>query len=77
MTTTIQINTELWKKFSAIAQQQRKRPNRLLEKLVSEYLSIQRDLQLDAIIREQAKTSGYDESDAVGLVKRYRQKKAT
>ena len=72
MTTTIQINTELWKKFAALAQQQRKRPNRLLEKLVAEYLEIQRGLQLDEAIRKQAKRSGIDESNAVELVKRYR-----
>ncbi len=76
MTTTIQIKTELWQKFTALAQQQRKRPNRLLEKLLAEYLSIQRDLQLDEAIRKQAKSNGNDENDAVELVKRYRQKKA-
>lgn len=77
MTTTVQINTELWKKFTDLAQQKRKRPNRLLEKLVAEYLSIQKDIQLDEAIRKHAKNSAYDESDAVELVKRYRQKKAT
>ena len=74
MTTSVQINTELWQKFTAMAQQQRKRPSRLLENLLGEYLAIQRDLQLDEAIQEQAKRSGYQETNAIEVVKRYRQK---
>jgi hypothetical protein len=77
MTTTVQINTELWEKFTDIAQQQRKRPNHLIEKLVAEYLSIQGDPYLDEMIRELERSSGYNKSDAVEVVKQYRQKRAT
>jgi hypothetical protein len=37
MTATVQINEDLWTKFSGLAQQKRKRPNRLLENLIAEY----------------------------------------
>ena len=75
MTTNVQINTELWEKFTVLAAQRRKRPNRLLEKLVAEYLLIEKDLQLDEMIGQHARRTAYKESDAVELVKRYRQKK--
>jgi len=75
MTATIQIKMDLWTKFSGLAQQKRKRPNRLLENLIAEYLAVQKDLQLDEAIRQQARRSGFNESDAVELVKQYRQSK--
>ena len=77
MTATIQLNSDLWTKFSGLAQQKRKRPDRLLEKLIAEYLAIQKDLQLDDAIRKLAGRSGFKESDAVELVKQYRQTKKT
>ncbi len=52
-----------------------KTTNRLLEKLIAEHLAIQKDLQLDEAIRQQAKKSGFKESDAVDLVKQYRKVK--
>jgi predicted transcriptional regulator len=75
MTATVQLDVNLWNQFSGLAQQKRKRPNRLLEKLISEYLAIQKDLQLDEAIRQQVRKSGFKESDAVDLVKQYRQTK--
>lgn len=75
MTTNVKIDSELWQKFAEFAQQNRTRPDRLLEKLVAEYLAIQRDLKLEDNIREQAQKSGYKEKDAVNLVKAYRQKR--
>jgi len=75
MTATVQLDVNLWSQFSGLAQQKRKRPNRLLEKLIAEYLAIQKDLQLDEAIRQQARKSGFKESDAVDLVKQYRQTK--
>jgi predicted transcriptional regulator len=75
MMTTVQINSELWKKFSVLAQQKRKRPELLLENLLAEYLAIQKDLQLDDAIREQARPSGLKENNAVELVKLLRQKR--
>ena len=75
MTATVQLDVNLWNQFSGLAQQKRKRPNRLLEKLITEYLAIQKDLQLDEAIRQQAGKSGFKESDAVALVKQYRQTK--
>jgi len=75
MTATVQLDVNLWNRFSGLAQQKRKRPNRLLEKLISEYLAIQKDLQLDEAIRQQVRKSGFKESDAVDLVKQHRQTK--
>lgn len=75
MTATVELDKNLWSKFSAVAQQKRKRPDRLLEKLMTDYLTIQKDLQLDEAIRLQARKSGFKEGDAVDLVKRYRQTK--
>jgi predicted transcriptional regulator len=75
MTTTVQIKTDLWKQFAALARQQKRQPDYLLEKLVAEYLAIQNDLKLDEAIRQQAKQTGYPERDAVELVKKYRQTK--
>jgi hypothetical protein len=75
MTATVQLDVNLWNQFSGLAQQKRKRPNRLLEKLISEYLAIQKDLLLDEAIRQQVRKSGFKESDAVELVKQYRQAK--
>lgn len=74
---TVQINQKLWEKLTDLAQRQRKQPNRLLEKILSEYLLIQKELGLDEEIRKELKDSGYQESDAVELVNRYRRKKAT
>lgn len=75
MTATVQLDMNLWNQFSGLAQQQRKRPDQLLEKLIAEYLAFQKDLQLDEDIRQQARKSGFKERDAVELVKRYRQTK--
>lgn len=61
MPATVQLDVNLWNQFSGVAQQKRKRPNRLLEKLIAEYLAIQKDLQLDEAIRQQAGKSGYKE----------------
>ena len=76
MTATVEINKDLWSNFTLFAQQRRKRPNRLLENLIAEYLAIQADLQLDEAIRQQAGKSGFKESDAVELVRTYRKTKA-
>jgi len=75
MTATVQLKMDLWTKFAGLAQRQRKRPDRLLEKLMADYLAIQKDLQLDDAIRQQARKSGFKENDAVALVKQYRQNK--
>jgi hypothetical protein len=72
MTATIEINVNLWEQFSGVAQQQRKRPNRLLEKLMVEYLAMQEDLQLDDEIRRHVRRNGFKERDAVQIVKRFR-----
>lgn len=77
MTATIQINRDLWAKFAVLAQEKRKRPDRLLEKLIAEYIEIQKDLQLDETMRQQARKSGFRESDAVQIVKQYRETKTT
>jgi predicted transcriptional regulator len=76
MTATVQINVDLWAKFSGMAQKKRKRPNRLLEKVITEYLAIQQDLQLDEAIRQQARKSGFKENDAVEFVRNYRKTQA-
>ncbi len=76
MTATIEINKDLWSSFTLFAQQRRKRPHRLLENLIAEYLAIQKDLQLDDAIRQEATKSGFKESDAVELVRKYRKMKA-
>lgn len=77
MTTTIQIKTDLWEQLTALAQQQQKHPDQLLEKLVAEYLVIQTDLQLDDAIRLQVQNSGFKESDTIALVNQYRNKKSS
>lgn len=75
MTATVQLDVKLWNQFSGLVQQKRKRPDRLLEKLIAEYLAIQKNLQLDEAIRQQARKSGFKESDALHLVKQNRQAK--
>ena len=75
MAATVELEVTLWNQFSGLAREKRKRPNRLLEKLIAEYLAIQKDLQLDEAIRRQAGKNGFRESDAVALVKQYRQAK--
>jgi len=75
MTATVQLKMDLWSQFTNFAQRQRKRPGRLLEKLIADYLAIQKDLQLDEAIRQQARKSDFEESEAVILVKQYRQSK--
>ena len=75
MTATVQLDLNLWNQFSGLAQKKRKRPDRLLEKLIAEYLAIQKDLQLDEAIQQQARKSGFKESDAVDLAKQYRKAK--
>jgi hypothetical protein len=76
MTAMVQINMNLWEQFSGFAQHKRKRPDRLLEQLIAEYLAIQNDMKLDDAIRQQARKSGIKENNAVDVVKHYRQTKA-
>ena len=73
MTATVQLKMDLWSQFTNIAQRQRKRPDRLLEKLIADYLAIQKDLQLDEALRQQTRKSGFKESDEVALVKQCHQ----
>lgn len=75
MVAMVELNVNLWNQFSGLAREKQKRPNRLMEKLIAEYLAIQKDLQLDEAIRRQAPKNGFRKSDAVALVKQHRQAK--
>lgn len=72
MTATIEINVNLWEQFSDLAEQQRKRPNRLLEKILVEYLSTQNEVLLDNDIRRQMRKNGFKERQASAIAKCHR-----
>lgn len=69
------MNTELWQEFERRARRERKQPAALLARLLREYLEVGDDVRLNEEMRRDARRSGYDESDAVRLVKANRASK--
>ena len=65
----------LWDQFQKAARQRRRNPERLLTDYMRERLEIWEDQQLDEEMRRDAQRSGYQESDAVAIVRQYRREK--
>jgi hypothetical protein len=65
----------LWKQFEEAARKRRRNPVSLLTNFMREYLERLEDQKLDNEIKASVQRSGYDEGDAVNLVRQYRLEK--
>lgn len=65
----------VWQQFKAAARQRRRDPLQLLSEYMNECLEIWEHQRLDDEIRAEARQSGYDEDDAVEIVKQHRREK--
>lgn len=75
MTLESLIQSDLWREFEQQVRSKRKRPAKVLEELLREYLEIQEDIALTEAMRRDARKSGYKEADAVKIVREYRNEK--
>jgi hypothetical protein len=65
----------LWEQFEEAARKRRRNPVSLLTDFMREYLERLEDQKLDNEIKASVQRSGYDEDDAVSLVRQYRLEK--
>jgi len=65
----------VWLRFERAARQRRRNPVRLLAEYMSECLERWEDERLDAEMREEARSSGYREREAVDIVRRCRRER--
>ncbi|HEV8367701.1 MAG TPA: hypothetical protein VGQ39_07110 [Pyrinomonadaceae bacterium] len=75
MTLESLIKSELWQEFERKVRSKRRQPAKVLAELLREYLEIQEDIALTEAMRRSARKSGYRESDAVKIVREYRNEK--
>lgn len=75
MTTNSLLNSPVWNLFQEEARKRRHDPMALLIAYMNERLEIWEDEALDEEVNEQARQSGYEEDDAVMLVRKHRQEK--
>ena len=75
MAKEIKLDTQLWEQFEQAAQEQRRNPVQLLQKVLQEYLTIYQDEKLFQQMQREARRSKYREEDAVALVRQARQQK--
>ncbi len=68
----VEINGALWAKLSAVAQRAGRTPESVLRRLIRDYLETELDRTLDAGLSKDVQSSGYQEGDAVRLVREYR-----
>ncbi len=71
----VKLNSQLWEQFEQAAQEQRRKPLPLLQQVLQEYLAIYHDERLFRQLQREARRSGYQEEDAVELVRQARQHK--
>jgi len=69
------IQSDLWREFEEYARSRRRQPARLLAELMREQLEIAADVALNDEIRREVQKSGYEEKDAVRIVREYRAEK--
>jgi len=69
------IQSDLWREFEEYARSRRRQPARLLAELMREQLEIAADVALNDEIRREVQKSGYEEKDAVKIVREYRAEK--
>lgn len=75
MTNAEIFKTELWREFEAAAKDEKQNPVAVLMELMSDYLESRADSALFDEIAEEGEKSGYNEDDAVELVRRARLEK--
>jgi hypothetical protein len=75
MEAEIKLDAKLWEQFVQAARKNKRNPISLLTDYIREFLEIQEDRQLDEEIQVEAQSSGYDEEDAVEIVRQYRREK--
>ena len=75
MTLEMLIRSALLMNFEKQARKQKKQPSELLAELLREHLEIAEDIVLTEAMRRDARKSGYQERDAVRIVREYRAEK--
>jgi hypothetical protein len=75
MTLEMLIRSELWTNFEKRARKQKKQPSELLAELQREHLETAEDIALTEAMHREARKSGYQERDAVRVVREYRAEK--
>jgi len=75
MESEIKLDAQLWEQFVRAARKRKRNPVSLLTDYIREFLEIQEDRQLDEEIQAEAQRSGYQEEDAVEIVRQYRREK--
>jgi hypothetical protein len=75
MEAEIKLDAKLWEQLVQAARKNKRNPISLLTDYIREFLEIQEDRQLDEEIQVEAQSSGYDEEDAVEIVRQYRREK--
>ena len=68
----VEINENLWARLSEAARREGRRPESVLRGLIRDYLETELDRTLDAALAAHVQSSGYQEKDAVRLVREYR-----
>jgi len=68
-------DSPVWKAFQKAARQRRRNPIHLLTEYMRECLETWEDQKLDEEIRREVRRSGFEEEDAVDIVRRHRLEK--
>ena len=71
------IRTAVWQEFKAVAEQQRKRPEALAERVLKDYVRQIADEELLARSIAAARKAPFRARDAVRVVREYRRKRST
>jgi predicted transcriptional regulator len=68
----IEIDDALWASLSTAARRERRTPETVIRGLIQDFLEIELDRKVDEAIGKDVRRSGYEEKDAVRLVREYR-----
>lgn len=71
----VTIDSQLWNTFTEAVLKQGKQPQRVLAKLIRDYLEVQEDHALYSEMRKAVRPRQIDDTEAVALVHRYRREK--
>ncbi len=75
MGASVRFQKPLWDQFQIAARRRRRNPVNILKEYMEECLEAWEDQRLDEEIIRDVRRSGLRESDAVAVVRRYRQEK--
>lgn len=73
----LRLDLPQWAEFEAVAREQGENAVNLLEEYIRDYLEASKELKLHQEIAKDVQATGYDEADAVELVRRMREERRT